>query len=184
MRIQRTKKQGGYIQGLVIVIVVLAIVGIGILTIGYNKIFQSKVQNEVLLVSDWATNTKAYGAQVGLFTAANAGLPALVGRGFFAPNTVGGTLIAPTVMNQFKGGVTVAIGTINVAGDALRFTTTTVPDRECKLIATSLDSAVYGLTVNAVQTKWPPTAIVTTPATVDAACTGGNNSLTYIFSAA
>lgn len=165
------KRQGGYIQGLVIVIVVLAIIGIGILTIGYNKIYQSKVQNEIQFISDWATNTKAYGAQIGLFTAANSGLAALVGRGFFAPQMVGGTLIAPTVTNQYKGAVTVAVGNITVAGDSLNFSDGGIPDKDCKLIGTSLDNIAATVTINGTVTKAFGAASV--PATVDANCNLG-----------
>lgn len=170
-------RQGGYIQGLVIVIVVIMIITVGILYIGMGKMTQSKVANEVQYVTDFSTRTKAYSAQVGLFTTTNANQAALVGRGFFPAAQVSGT----TVTNQWNGIVTTAIGTVNTAGDALDFTSPNVPVADCKQLGTSLDSVVSKLTINGTVVK--PIGSATDPAKVDAACTGTNNVFIYQLSA-
>lgn len=174
---QAMSRQKGYIQGLVIVIVVIMILTIGILYVGMGKMTQSKVANEVQYDTDLSTRVKAYSAQVGLFTSTNANQAALVGRGFFPQAQVSGT----TITNQWNGTVTTAIGTINTAGDAIDVTSPNVPVADCKQLGTSLDQVVSKLTINGTVVK--PIGSPTDPAKVDAACTGTNNVFIKQFSA-
>lgn len=171
------KAQRGFVQGLSIVLVVLAIIGVGILLIGINYLSKSKVQNEIQYVTDLMSNTKSYASQIGLFDNANSNLQALEGRGFFPPNQVSGPAGARVVTNQWKGVMDVAVGTINIAGDGLDFTSPGYPDTACKQVATALDNIVARIKVNGVVVKAVGAPAVA--ATVDAQCATGNNTLIY-----
>mgnify|MGYP000712252024 CR=1 FL=1 len=168
-------------QGLSIILVVLAIIGVGILLIGINYLSKSKVQNEIQYVTDLMGNTKAYANQIGLFDNTNSNLQALEGRGFFPPNMVSGAPGARVVTNQWKGVMEVAVGTINVAGDSIDFTSPGFPDAACKQVATGLDNIAARIKVNGVVVKSPGSPAV--PATVDAQCTTGNNTFIYTLAA-
>ncbi len=176
------KTQYGYVQGLTIIIVVLAIIGFGILLIGMNKLTGSKVQNEIQYITDLMGNTRSYASQIGVFDSTNANLQALVGRGFFPPNQVSGAVGSRVVTNQWKGAMEVAVGTISVAGDALEFTSPGYPESACKQVATQIDSLVSRIRINGTTVK--AVGAKTVPADVDAACSGNTNTLIYTVSAA
>ena len=171
------KAQRGFVQGLSIILVVLAIIGVGILLIGINYLSKSKVQNEIQYVTDLMGNTKSYANQIGLFDNANSNIQALEGRGFFPPNMVAGAPGARVITNQWKGVMDVAVGTINVAGDSLDFTSPGFPDTACKQVATGLNDIAARIRINGVIVKAPGAPAVA--ATVDAQCTTGNNTFVY-----
>ena len=170
---QGRNKQGGYIQGVLVIIVVLAIITVGILRVGFSYFTNAKVSNEITFAANLAAHTKSYAAQAGLFDATTANLAALVGRGFFPSNQVNGVVVT----NQYRGLITVAVGTINTAGDSLDFTGNNIPVDDCKQIGTGLDGIAARVTINGTVTK--AVGAATVPATVDGACTGTNNVIIY-----
>lgn len=168
-----TRQRGMSMLQLAIIIVVGGIFAIAAIVYGIRYVGRAKVSNEITAISDLRTNTVNYGARVGVFTAANSSLVALVGQNFFPTNMVGGTLAAPTVTNQWGGGVTVAVGTLTTAGDSLTFTSNGIPNSACTELGTSLDTVAGTITINGTATKAlgavsSPTAVATACANNDA----------------
>ena len=90
-------------------------------------------------LADFKANVASFGSRVGLFTATNAGLEALINQNFFPASMVSGTAPNRIVTNQWGGSYTVAIGTISNAGDALVLTSGAIPAFACTELGTSLN---------------------------------------------
>lgn len=168
-----SRQRGMSMLQLAIIIVVGGIFAIAAVVYGIRYVGRAKVSNEITAISDLKTNTVNYGARVGIFTAANSSLVALVGQSFFPANQVGGTAAAPTVTNQWGGPVTTAVGTLSSAGDSLNFTSNGIPNTACTELGTSLDTIAGTITINGTQTKVlggvsSPTAVATACVNADA----------------
>jgi prepilin-type N-terminal cleavage/methylation domain-containing protein len=155
-------------------------IGVGLVLLaaalyGIKYFSKSKASNEIQVVTDLRSNVVSYGSRVGLFTATNSTLAALVGQNFFPKTWVSGTTAAPVVTNQWGGQITVAVGTVTNTGDSLNFTSTGIADSACSEISTSLDGVVAVMQINGVQTK--ANGAVTDPTKV--ACAGDNNTIVY-----
>lgn len=149
---------------------------------GPRYFVKAKVSNEIAALGDFKSNTVALGSRVGLFTGTNASASALVSQNFWPASMVSGTQAAPVITNQWGGSVTVAVGTINVAGDALVRTDTAIPATACTELATSLDTVASVISVNGTQVK--ANGAATNPTTVGTSCggaNGDNNTLVVTF---
>lgn len=161
---------------------VSALVLIVAIVYGPRYFTKAKVSNEIAALGDFKSNTVALGSRVGLFTATNASASALVSQNFWPASMVTGTQAAPVITNQWGGANTVAVGTINVAGDALVLTSTAVPATACTELATSLDNIASVISVNGTVVKTNGAA--TNPTTVGTSCGGANadnNSVVMTF---
>ncbi len=177
-RASKRKTQRGISLPLIaIVLGVSAVITIGAILYGPRYFIKAKVSNEITALTDLRANVVAYGSKVGLFTATNSALAALVGQNMFPPAMVSGTAGAPVVTNQWGGAITVAVGTIVTAGDSLVFTQTGIPNIACSEIATSLDNIVSVISINSTATK--TNGSVSNPVTVGTSCSGAtdNNTL-------
>jgi type II secretory pathway pseudopilin PulG len=145
---------------------------------GLDKVNQTKVQNEVTALADLKANVVAYGSRVGTFTAANATSAVLVGQQLFPEGVVNGTAAAPVVSNGWGGSITVAVGTVNTAGDSLVFTSPGYPEQACAVLGTSLDSVASRIVIGATVTKAAGGA--TDPAAVNTACAAGGDNNTIV----
>lgn len=135
------------------------IIGIGAIllifaaTYGPRFFTKSKVQNEVSALADFRSNVVTLGSRVGLFTATNASLEALINQNFFPMTLVSGTAPNRVVTNQWGGGYTVAVGTVVTAGDSIALTTTGIPAQACTELGTSLDGVANVITINGTTVK-------------------------------
>lgn len=177
----KSKAQRGFSNvQIAIGILVGVIVLLGSLS-GYQYISQAKVNNEITTLGDLKSATVRYGQFAGLFTPANVTEAILNGQNFF--NTAGlvvtGAAATPTITNQWGGTVTVAVGTANVAGDAIAFTFSNVPGDACRQLGTRVDNVAAVVSINAVNTKaaGAPTNVGTV--TTQCAAGGAANTLVY-----
>jgi hypothetical protein len=169
------KKQAG-----VTLVTVAMVLGIGsllliaVIVYGPRYFTKTKVANEIAALSDFKSNTASFGSRVGLFTATNASLQALINQNFFPPAMVSGTSPNQVVTNQWGGSYTVAVGTIVNAGDSIVLTSTGVPDLACTELGTSLDNIVSVIKINSTQTK--ANGAASSPTTVATNCNGADNN--------
>lgn len=176
-RLAISRKQAGVsLPLLAIFLGVTALVLYFAVVYGPRYFTKAKVQNELSALSDLKSNLVSYGSKVGLFTAANSSLVALVNQNFFPASMVSGTAAAPIVTNQWGGNDTVAVATIVVAGDAVAFTKTGIPATACTEFGTAIDNIASIITINGTGTK--AAGGVSNPATVGTSCGGaaGDNN--------
>lgn len=179
---RRAHKQLGMSLPLMAIFITISTIFVVVAIMYGTGYFQkAKASNEVTALSDLKANIVAYGSRVGTFTAANSSLAVLVGQGLFPKSMVGGTAAAPIVTNQWGGSVTVAVGSVNTAGDSLVVTTAGLPEAGCVVVGTSLDDMALRASVGTTETK--ALGARTNPASVNTACSAGadNNSLIITF---
>jgi hypothetical protein len=82
------------------------------------------------------------------------------------------------VTNEWGGRVTVAVGTVNTAGDSIVFTRTAYPEVGCTLVGTSLDDLAERVVIGATTTKTPGAR--SNVAAVNTACRAGGNNTTMV----
>lgn len=151
---------------------------------GYQYITQAKVDNEISILNELKASTVRYGQVAGAFSDTNVTLSILNGQNFFnsAGLVVTGTAAAPAVNNQWSGTVTVAVGTANVAGDAIAFTFTRVPRNACNELGTKVDNLAATVTIGGTTTK--AVGAGSNAATVTAQCAAGGESNTIVYTLA
>lgn len=174
----RRKQAGISLPLLAIYIGVAGLVILTALIYGTRYFSKTKVNNEVSAIADYRANLVSYASRVGVFTAANSSLVALVNQNFFPPSMVSGTAAAPVVTNQWGGLMTVAVGTLVSAGDSHVVTETGVPASACTELGTSLDQVAAAITINGTATK--AAGAPSNPATVGTSCggaAGDNNTI-------
>jgi len=164
-------------RGVTLVVLAFVIAIGGLLTLaaiiyGPRYFTKTKVMNEVSALSDFRANVVSFGSRVGLFTATNASLEALINQNFFPASMVSGTAPNRIVTNQWGGSYTAAIGTIVNAGDALVLTSTGVPASACTELGTSLDHVASVIAINGTTVK--TNGASANPATVGTSCGGVN----------
>ncbi|PKO59013.1 MAG: hypothetical protein CVU24_16155 [Betaproteobacteria bacterium HGW-Betaproteobacteria-18] len=172
------KQRGVSLPLIAIILAVSLLLAIAALIYGPRYIQQTKADNDVTAIQDLKGQVVKYGGRVGVFTAANSSLAVLVGQGLFPRSVVGGTQAAPTVTNEWGGRVTVAVGTVNTAGDSIVFTRTAVPEVGCTLVGTSLDDLAETVVIGATTTKTPGAR--SNAAAVNTACRAGGNNNTMV----
>jgi hypothetical protein len=163
--------------GMAIILGIITILTLATLA-GLKYFTKAKVNTEEQAITDFKTNVVSYGARVGLFTATNSSLQALINQNFFPTSQVAGTSPNQTVTNQWGGSYTVAVGTIVNAGDSIVLTSTGIPASVCTELGTSLDSTVSVMSINGTATK--ANGASSNAQTVAANCggaAGDNNSM-------
>lgn len=148
---------------------------------GYQYITQAKVNNEISILGDLKAATVRYGQFAGVFSATNVTASILNGQNFFssAGLSVTGTAAAPVVTNQWGGGVTVAVGTANVLGDAIAFTFPNVPGNACRELGTKVDNLAATVSIGGTVTK--AVGASSNAGTVTTQCAAGGDSNTIIY---
>ena len=156
LQIQKKSAQRGFSNvQIAIGILVTVILLLGALS-GYQYIQQSKVSNEVAMLTDLRTAIVRHGQVVGQFDTAagkNAEMKTLIAMNMFNGAGLSIDTTANKVYSQWGGEVTVATGTLTTAGDSLAFTVKGVPSAACKEISTKLDSIVAKIEVGATALK-------------------------------
>jgi len=162
-------KQRGYTNiQLAIGMIVAVLILLGSIA-GYKYIDQSKVNNELTILTDLKAATTRYGQFTGTFTSSNMTTAILTGLNFFPNNST---------TNQWGGTISAAVGTTSVAGDSIDFTFTNVPTYACKELGTKVDNIASIVTIGSTKTKAAGAA--STPLSVTTACaTGDNNTIIY-----
>ena len=165
----RHSSERGYTNvQLAIGMIVAILITIGSIA-GYKYIDQSKIGNELNVLTDLKAATVRYGQFSGQFTTANMTTAILTGQNFFQNNSTN---------NQWGGTITPTVGTINTAGDSIAFTFTGVSTYACKELGTKVDGIASVVSINAVTTK--AAGASTVPLTVTTACADGdNNTMIY-----
>jgi PilS N terminal len=146
---------------------------------GFQFINQSKVNNEIIALTDLKSSTMRYGQFVPTFTG-NVALDTLNEQNFFNASGftyVGGT--TPTLTNQWGGAVTVAAGQLSVAGDAIDFTFANVPASACKELATKVDNITARVKIGAATGTIDRTADTATKIAYAKTNCVGNVSIVY-----
>lgn len=164
------------------VIAISALLGLVAIIYGPRYITKTKVNNEVSALADFKANVAGFGSRVGLFTATNASLEALINQNFFPASMVSGTAPNRIVTNQWGGSYTVAIGTISNAGDALVLTSGAIPAFACTELGTSLNQVASVIAINGTNVK--ANGADANPGTTGTSCggvNGDNNAMTITF---
>lgn len=147
MRLLSRKKQAGIsnIQIMVGVLIsaILILGGIGLI----RYIDKAKVNNDLNELTELKARTVQYASSHGgNFTGFTQELA--VGLDFFPANRVSGATGSRVVTNQWKGAITVAPGTANVADDALSFLYTGIPSSACKDLVLQVGNIASVITIN------------------------------------
>lgn len=164
------------------VIAISALLALVAIIYGPRYITKTKVNNEVSALADFKANVAGFGSRVGLFTATNASLEALINQNFFPASMVSGTAPNRAVTNQWGGSYTVAIGTIANAGDAIVLTSGAIPAFACTELGTSLNQVGSVIAINGTNVK--VNGADANPVTTGTSCggvNGDNNSMAITF---
>lgn len=168
----RAAQRGVSMVIMAFVLAIASLLALAAIVYGPRYITKTKVSNEVSALADFKANVASFGSRVGLFTATNAGLEALINQNFFPASMVSGTAPNRIVTNQWGGSYTVAIGTISNAGDALVLTSGAIPAFACTELGTSLNQVASVVSINGTQIK--ANGADANPVTAGTSCGGAN----------
>lgn len=177
--VTRFKRQAGLsnIQIMIGVLIsaLLILGGVGLI----KYIDKTKVNNDLSELATLKTETVSYGSRNG---GSFAGYTHEVGIGldFFPRSRVSGATGSRIVQNQWKGVITSAPATINIANDGIAYTYTGVPSGACKDLAQQAGDVAAIVTVGGTVVK----AVAANPvlASVITACDAGNDNVTIAYS--
>jgi len=176
--VTRFKRQAGLsnIQIMIGVLIsaLLILGGVGLI----KYIDKTKVNNDLSELATLKTETVSYGSRNG---GTFSGYTHEVGIGldFFPRSRVSGAAGSRVVQNQWKGLVTSAPTTINLANDGIAYTYTGVPSGACKDLAQQAGDIAAVITVGGVSVK----AVGANPvlATIITQCDAGSDNVTIAY---
>lgn len=159
----------------VLISAILILGGMGMM----RYIDKSKVNNDLNELSELKGATVSYGSKHG-GTFAGFTQELAIGLDFFNPNRVSGAVGSRVVQNQWKGNITVAPTTVNIANDALSFAYTGVPSSACKDTVMQAGNVAAVISVSGTNVKASAVTPVNEAATVTA-CDGAADNATIAY---
>ena len=154
---------------------------------GFQYVQQAKVNTDVAAMADLKTATMRYGSVLGTngFTNSNSSLPQLISMGFFGSSAFSVTSTT-AVLNQYQGGVSVALPTEVSSNEGLAFSFLGMPATSCRDVAMRIDNlavAIQGGGNNGVTTNIKVVGGTVIPESAISACngTGSTNMLRVVF---
>ena len=154
---------------------------------GFQYVQQAKVNTDVAAMADIKAATMRYGSVLGTngFTNSNSSLPQLISMGFFGSSAFSVTSTT-AVLNQYQGGVSVALPTEVSSNEGLAFSFLGMPATSCRDVAMRIDNlavAIQGGGNNSVTTNIKVVGGTVIPENAISACngTGSTNMLRVVF---
>ncbi len=160
----------------VLISAILILGGMGMM----RYIDKAKVNNDLNELSELKAATVSYGSKHG-GNFAGFTQELAIGLDFYNPTRVSGAVGSRTVMNQWKGNITVTPATMFISNDSLAFTYTGIPSSACKDTVMQAGSLAGTIIVGAISVKTSPTNPINEASTVTA-CDAAADNATVVYS--